>query len=290
MTGQSGATADVVVHVHPALPLWPSALLTHLVPLWRSTGLTVTVVDGPGQRHGARLGVLHVDLTRVPPAYAGLETVYRTLLNGSVLDIGKRRLDNGLAVRLEDPEPGPVIVKTDLNVGGLPERMVERRGTLWPRRLAATVLDHLRPGRPTGRRWWRHAYPVYPSMAAVPRWVWSRPDLVVQRFVPERVSDRYLLRIWYFFGAVDYHLVRYASDPTFSARSLTGADELGDVPPELRRLRLAWGFDFGKFDYVLCEGRPVVLDANKTPSFGLDATPFHRPALPRLARGIQAWL
>lgn len=190
-----------------------------------------------------------------------------------------------------DAYDGPVIVKTDLNAGGVPERIARRHSQTWPGRLAGTLLDHVFPRRPTGRWWHRdRTYPIFPRKSAVPAWVWRRPDLLVQRFVPEPAARGYALRVWFFLGDVDFHFVRYARDPLFPRGEAAGADLLDDVPSELRALRASWEFDFGKFEYVLSGGDPVLLDANKTPSYAREVSPFHRAALPRLARGIERWL
>ena len=283
--------ADVVVHVHPALPLWPNSLVAQLLPLWRARGLRTRVVAGPTPVGSGRVGILHVDLTRVPSEYESIRPAYSALLNGTVTDIGKRRLAAELTVERSDPYDGPVIVKTDLNAGGVPERMARRRGQAWPARAAGTLLDHLFPHRPTGRWWHRdRPYPIYPRKSAVPSWVWRRTDLLVQRFVREPARPGYTQRIWVFLADVDFHLARHTSDLRLPHERATDAVLLDEVPTELRVLRTSWGFDLGKFDYVLSDGKPVLLDANKTPSFGLDATPFHRAALPRLAEGIQRWL
>lgn len=285
------AEGEVIVHVHPTLPLWHDSLVALFLPLWRAAGLRTRVVAGPAPIGGARVALLHVDLTRVPPDFTRLRAVYPALLNGAVDDIGKRRLDAGLGVSHHDAYDGPVIVKTDLNAGGVPERVSRRHGQTWPARLAGTVLDHVFPRRPTGRWWHRdRTYPIFPNKSAVPSWVWRRTDLLVQRFVPERAARGYALRVWFFMADADLHFIRYARDPMVRLGQATGADLLDEVPTELQAIREILGFDFGKFEYVLWEGKPVLLDANKTPSYGLDATPFHRSALPRLARGIERWL
>jgi hypothetical protein len=51
--------------------------------------------------------------------------------------------------------------------------------------------------------------------------------------------------------------------------------------------REALGFDYGKFDYVEHDGEPILLDANKTPTFRGD------PEAQRvrwLSSGIEAFL
>ena len=43
-----------------------------------------------------------------------------------------------------------------------------------------------------------------------------------------------------------------------------------EAPEELQRFRAELGFDYGKFDYVMVDGHPVLLDANSTPYQGPD--------------------
>ena len=47
------------------------------------------------------------------------------------------------------------------------------------------------------------------------------------------------------------------------------------------------GFDFGKFDYVIHEGRAIVFDVNKTPSF---TGASDSPRLIDLSHGIEDFL
>jgi len=60
-----------------------------------------------------------------------------------------------------------------------------------------------------------------------------------------------------------------------------------DAPSEIEALRERMGFDYGKFDYVIHEGRVILLDANKTPTFQGDA---NAPHLRELALGIEDFL
>jgi hypothetical protein len=49
-------------------------------------------------------------------------------------------------------------------------------------------------------------------------------------------------------------------------------------------------FDYGKFDYTMVEGRPVLFDANRTPTFGDFPKERYMPLAQSLARGIDSWL
>jgi hypothetical protein len=61
-----------------------------------------------------------------------------------------------------------------------------------------------------------------------------------------------------------------------------------EVHPEIPELAKRMGFDFGKFDYVMHEGKPVLLDANKTP--GARKTASFASICPEWARGIEIYL
>lgn len=192
-------------------------------------------------------------------------------------------------VERDSPYDGPVIVKTDLNAAGNPERVAQRWGRGRAARAWGKVLDRVFPRRPTGP-FWRNGYPVFSSKAQVPSWVWARPDLVVQRFVADSLGDgEYAQRQWTFFGESEVNTVRVLSEPNRATARFTGMRPGGAVPPELRELRLEMGFDFGTFDYFLEGGRPIVIDVNKTPTYLL-ANPLRREALPHLADGLKGWL
>ena len=49
--------------------------------------------------------------------------------------------------------------------------------------------------------------------------------------------------------------------------------EPAEVPPELRAERERLGFDFGKFDFVMHDGEPILLDANRTPGIAAAIRP-----------------
>jgi hypothetical protein len=60
-----------------------------------------------------------------------------------------------------------------------------------------------------------------------------------------------------------------------------------EIPDELRRLRREMGFDFGKFDYGIVDGRVVLYDANRTPV--MLASPRNLPTFMLLAGGIESF-
>lgn len=238
---------------------------------------------GPGFAPGADLGILHIDRTRIDPAVLdGLDPGLR-VLNRRVLDISKRR-HSTLALAPGDNWGGPVIVKSDRNHFGRPER----RTLPLPQRLMTEARARL------ARLNWRlvrtlpdGAYPVLPGIEAVPPWVWADPALLVERFMPEREGAHFVLRIWMFLGARSYGVRMVAGDPLVKLRSQISHEFTTEVPPELEQLRQHHGFDYGKFDYVIHDGKPVVLDMNRTPTI---ARLRRTPRTELLASGIESFL
>ena len=130
-------------------------------------------------------------------------------------------------------------------------------------------------------------YPILPKLSQVPDWVWENTDLIVERFMPEREGSLYCLRGWIFFGRRGYTYRLFSKDNLIKIDNMTGYEFLQEPPPELIAFRDAHGFDFGKFDYVVIDGRPILLDINKTPTISTDPD---TPRLRYLAEGIDELL
>ncbi|MCJ7788327.1 MAG: hypothetical protein MUP20_06450, partial [Methyloceanibacter sp.] len=62
------------------------------------------------------------------------------------------------------------------------------------------------------------------------------------------------------------------------------------TPPEMIALREAMRVDFGRFDYVLIDGKPVVFDVNRTPASTAGAVAKYAPQWAQLAEGIHKFL
>ncbi len=229
---------------------------------WQPAGHSILVHAGPKRPPPADIAFLHVDLTRVPDDYRGLPASYPRTMNGGVFDISKRRIADGL-VRPGDGYDGPVVVKTDLNHSGMRERALHRaEGRWWP-----ALLDRLPPrwrGDPPGGN-----YCIYDRPALVPPWVWRSPHLVVQRLFTERRGGEYVVHQWMFLGSASIVSSLRGSEPLLKWSNRTGLLPLhNEVPDEIRRKRAELGFDFGKFDFVVQDGRGWLLDANTTPHRG----------------------
>ena len=78
-------------------------------------------------------------------------------------------------------------------------------------------------------------------------------------------------------------------DPAVKGRTVTRFEQI-PPEPEVRALREKLGFDYGKFDFVVHGGRPVILDVNKTQGPGLLHIPEYDATNARRARGIYDYL
>jgi hypothetical protein len=97
----------------------------------------------------------------------------------------------------------------------------------------------------------------------VPASLFDDPNVIVEKFQPEFENGLYFMRAMVFLGD-RVTCTRFASrDPIVNGETKIQSE---DVPPDPEMIQLAkvMKFDYGKFDYVICEGKPILLDANKT--------------------------
>ena len=251
-------------------------LLAMLAGYWADAGHHVVVARGLDDWPEADAAILHVDLSVIPTAYIEAAKRYPVVVNGAAADIRKRHVSRHL-VRPEDGWTGPVVIKTDLNCGGIPEQTKRERARETPGAPDLTAEAIVFTNDP---------YPILQSPGEVPVAVWNHPGLVVERFLPERDSRGFWGRTWIFFGDRERCSRYLSAHPVVKGREIL-AREPAEVPEILRAERERLGFDYGKFDFVLHNGEPILFDANRTPGAP--------PALPELvasnlelARGIDA--
>lgn len=250
---------------------------------WRDQGIKVSILREPTVIVHADIALLHADLTVVPTDYLDWAASFPRMINGGVADISKRRISRQLVDRGDDFR-GRVFVKTDLNCGGKPEERQRRKASddAMPRRWFGLVSRRaMRAAEPPA-----FDYLVYESLAHVPESVWNDPRLVVEQFLPEMHGDLFGLRMWVFMGDRETHMRSYSTTPVAKAATIVRQEPLGEVPIEIQQRRREMGFDFGKFDYVVIDGRPVLLDANRTPTVGRFPPNEFVPRIDHLADGL----
>jgi hypothetical protein len=232
------------------------------------------VTKGPKPVPGD-VALLHVDSTVVDPEYVSLQSHYAKTFNFGVTDISKRKVSRMVLSR-GDPWDGRVIVKGDLNSQARMEtthnEMAQRAGRPLPHP-GVTKTD---------------SYRVLDCLADVEEEVWDDPSLVVERFIPEPDEDGgFVLRTWVFLGNRERCTRMVSTDPISKAAAVLRY-EPAEVPEKLRVERERLNFDFGKFDFVMHEGEPVLFDANKTPGVATAILPLMKAGALNLAEGFDA--
>jgi len=268
----------VVVLIHERDDFDPSQyLMLDVVRVLRERGARVSVLQGCDGAQAERLlceasgdgsplaCVVHVDLTRVPQEHLALAKRFPVTINLGAWDIAKRAISQQVVTK-GDEYAGPVIVKTDNNCGGLKEAQ-RTRDRLTTRCIHAV---HSRLHWTMRSELAAKAYRLYQHSRDVPWTVWMNRALVVERFTPEFRDGKYFLRSWVFMGEEETLSLRWSSQPIVALPHVDGRCFLEPtpehLPEELRARRRELGFDFGKFDYALVDGRAVLYDANRTPT------------------------
>jgi hypothetical protein len=267
-----------------------SSLIWHLCAVWQQQEIEVEVVNGVGRHVDADLLFSHLTLSQVPDRYAEFRSRYPVVVNGGVHDITKRYFSTNL-VQPGDGYTGPVIIKTNRNYGGLNEYQLGQEA-LAGRRFAFLRSSLNKIINRSSRRFLRLArtldvnhYPVYSTVASVPPGVFKNEALVVEKFLPERDGELYCLRVYVFLGDRHINFRVKSSEPIVKRNSIVSREEV-PVPEEIVAARRRLNFDYGKFDYVINEGRVVLLDTNSTPGGPPRVVGTSPPIATKLADGI----
>jgi hypothetical protein len=191
-----------------------------------------------------------------------------------------------LIVGRDDGYRGPVIVKTDLNYGGM--RELERR---YQQGDMTSTINIQRPWR---RVEWLQEYPVFNSPAEVPHGVWQNRKLVVEKFLPERnEAGEYVLRIWIFFGDREICFQCLSHEPVVkSVNTLRGNSS---TPPPCRRRsgKPANGWASITASSISASTAEVALyDVNRTPGFMASgsASPEVAKSIRHLSAGLDSFI
>jgi len=242
-------------------------LITYYASFWHQQGSRVVALFGTGRFVPADLIVVHVDLSVVPESYLEFARRYPRVVNGEVRDIRKSSVSRHLVDDHSDYH-GAVIVKSDCNYAGVPERRIEpQNGT---QALFNNPLD----------------YQIYSSYREIPTDILQRPDIVVEKFLPEYEDGLYHIRFYNFLGDRG-NCMRVASrSPVVHINDAVKVEQI-PFDPRIEQLRRELRFDYGKFDYVVRDGAIVLFDTNKTTGFiGKTDDPIMREARFYRAMGI----
>jgi hypothetical protein len=277
---------------------WRRRFLVQLmIPRWETMGVRVVVLTDQDPFVPADVALLHADLSVVPETCRRLAERYPRVLNGAAIDTRKRRFSQ-LLVNQDGPNPGRVIIKTDCNCGGgqeLRRHILEQPLGRWIRRLRLERFFFRELLRLEAHRSWqrrrmlgRKGYRVFEDRDQAPPGVWKNPNLIVERFLAEREGEQYYCRHWIFFGAQEVTRRSRSRQPIVKFDGVIERTR-DSVPAELRAIRQQLGFDYGKFDYGIVNGRVVLYDVNRTPGAVADAR-AHAETVECLSEGLRAFL
>lgn len=236
--------------------------IMHIAKYWQQAGHDVIPVFGTRKFVAADIAILHVDLSLVPQEYVDLADRYPLCLNKNAVDIRKSRISAQL-LKHDDDYDGPVIIKSNENAAGIPERI---NGD-WRTRLGIACGRFIKGfgAQPVIHK--QADYRIIDSLEMVPRGVFDRSDLVVEKFLPERNAGFFCTRTYLFLGDGEACQLNYSRGPIVSW-SNTIRTESCAAHPQAAHWRRELGFDYGKFDYVIHRGEAILLDANKTTGSG----------------------
>lgn len=231
----------------------------YLAEFWRQAGHRVAYLFGTRRHVPADVLLLHVDLSIVPRTYVRFSERYPIVLNRYLIDIRKSRISNSL-IHPDDVWEGPVIVKSDLNYGGKPERDKKRAAERFLWRVAERTcrrfripISHPKPLN----------YTVFSSYAEVPKSLVNKRGIVIEKFTPEIDDGLYRIRIHQVLGD-RWTSTRLASrEPIVKAHNNLLSEEV-EPHPIVDKWRQDLRVDYGKLDYVVVDGEAILLDVNKT--------------------------
>lgn len=263
MSAESRRRIAVLFHAGDRHLLSTRYIVHYLAEFWREDGHEVRFLYGVDHHEPADLVLVHINLSVVPDEYMEFATRYPVALNAKIGDIRKSTISSNL-VKAGDDWTGPVIVKSDLNYAGLPEHSLNR--SWFERRVPGAFRL-----RRLGDRWmgrggpFRRAtdYEIFDQLSDVPQPHLTSPHVVVERFLPEAENGLFFTRVYQFLGN-SWSCTRLGSPQRIV--KATGSVHVEDVEPhpEVLEWRDRLSIDYGKLDYVVHDGRPVLLDVNKT--------------------------
>lgn len=235
----------------------------HIAELWRESGLNVVYVYGVDKHVPADLIIVHIDFSIVPKEYLDYAANYPVALNGQLRNICKSDFSEGL---LESGSywNGGVIVKSNLNHGGIQEQIYSNTLRKLHVDLYWRVISKIK--RVMGREPLfsdPYDYKIFDEIDMVPKHWFHSSNAIVEKFVPEIENDLYHIRMFQVLG--DRWICERLASPNPIVKG-GNCVKVEVVEPEAevfewcKELKL----DYGKLDYVVKDGKPILLDINKT--------------------------
>lgn len=252
----------VLMHDRDNMQTLEYSIIKFFAKYWEEDDHEVIFLFGIEKFVPADLVFVHVDLSIVPDSYLEFAQQYPIAINGKVKDIRKSVYSSGV-LKPDDEWDGPVIVKSDKNCAGTPELI---RGGLIGRvkkKLLKTInnkyLDTLTPGILTAMD-----YQVYDHLNLVPKTYFYHPGLVIEKFIPEMDGNQFAVRMTSFLGDRNSTIHLKGKHPILKGDTAETVIHSTEYHPDVLKWRKNLNFDYGKFDYVVADGKAILIDANKT--------------------------
>jgi hypothetical protein len=228
---------------------------------WENDGHEVNILFGTEKYVPADICIIHVDLSVVPENYLEFAKRYPRVINSTVENIQKTSISKNI-VTAQDDYCGSVIVKSNNNYGGWPELLLTRniplmlRKKFWAkvRKSPACISSS-------------SEYTVFESKNDVPLAIFSNPELIVEKFKPEKINGLFYTNVYVFLGESHLFFREAATDPIVKFNSIV-TSEITAADTAVIDVRRSLGIDYGKIDYCYHQGELVIFDVNKTPGVG----------------------
>ena len=279
-------------------------IIDELISRWEDFGYRVFNHFGTQKLPKCDIAIIHVDKTIVPKSYLKVVDNISRVVNRKILDISRRRY-SATMLTIDDEYEGQVIIKTNFNYGGIPERTLDFswKGISWLKPMGYPIFNCIRqvPKRTNdldfswkGISWLEPMdYPIFNSIRQVPKDIWENHNLIVERFFPEKQDGLFYVRYWSFLGNMGSSGRFGAREPIVKFGNRVTDVERVQVPEELKILRDKLCIDYGRFDYVIHQGNVFILDVNKTMGAGitdLSADEYTQNEVNILACGIKNFI
>ena len=238
-------------------------VIHHLAKMWQEDGNEVRYIFGCKKFIPGDILILHVDLSVVPQKYIDYASKYPIALNNKISDIRKVAISENI-LSYGDPWDGPVVVKSNYNFYGMPERVYYKSNLKKRFEIIDTVKSKFFQLRYKGMPLEDiRQYKIYKSIKEIPKKWFSFQYAVIEKFIPEMENDVFHLRIAQVLGSRVISTRIASRDPIIKARKSIKTEEI--EPDEIiAHWRGKYHLDYGKLDYVVNNGVPSLLDVNKT--------------------------
>jgi hypothetical protein len=262
-------------------------IMSHLARFWAEQGITVQIIRGIRNTVQADLVINHVDLTVTPDEYIAFMDNFKYKVNFNVINISKKLYSNNLLTK-NDNYKGMVFIKTDANCGGKIDYLISQM-----EKYGRPVFNRDKQSNWKSKFFMNsYNYRLLNSIDEVPEGVWDNSNLIVEKFMPEKADNNYFqVRYWYFMGNREFNIGVQADKPVVKGPNIKKRFFIDHIPDELREIRSKFGFEYGRFDYSIVDGKVNIFDMNRTPTIGNSMQELFGSRYPsELANGLHSIL